>query len=109
MSGDLNAGYVGTLLEQYLENPEAVDPAWRRVFEGADNGILSALPGLSRLIEMRSEDGNGGGADSCPASDCAGAAGGDVPGGDAGRFAGSRPKRPQTGSYWQRSRPRWRS
>ena len=59
MSGDLNAGYVGTLLEQYLENPEAVDPAWRQLFEGADNGILSALPGLSRLIEMRSEEGNG--------------------------------------------------
>ena len=61
MSGDLNAGYVGTLLEQYLENPEAVDPAWRQLFEGADNGILSALPGLSRLIETRAEDGNGGG------------------------------------------------
>ncbi|MBA3333363.1 MAG: 2-oxoglutarate dehydrogenase E1 component [Actinobacteria bacterium] len=60
MPGDLNAGYVGTLLEQYLENPEAVDPAWRHLFESADNGVLSALPGLSKLIEMRSRDGNGG-------------------------------------------------
>ena len=30
-SSGLNAGYVGQLLEQYLENPEAVDPAWRAV------------------------------------------------------------------------------
>ncbi|MDQ3086910.1 MAG: thiamine pyrophosphate-dependent enzyme, partial [Actinomycetota bacterium] len=59
MSADLNAGYVGALLEQYLENPEAVDPAWREVFESADDGAFSALPGLSRLIESRSEEGNG--------------------------------------------------
>ena len=59
MSGDLNAGYVGALLEQYLENPEAVDPAWRTVFEEAEDGVLSALPGLSRLIATRSEGGNG--------------------------------------------------
>ncbi|MBA3402522.1 MAG: hypothetical protein H0U05_11130, partial [Actinobacteria bacterium] len=39
MSGDLNAGYVGALLEQYLENPEAVDPAWRTVFEEAEDGV----------------------------------------------------------------------
>jgi len=59
MSADLNAGYVGALLEQYLENPEAVDPAWREVFESADDGAFSALPGLSRLIESRSKEGNG--------------------------------------------------
>ena len=29
----LNAGYVSQLLEQYLDNPEAVDPAWRELFE----------------------------------------------------------------------------
>ncbi len=56
----LNAGYVGQLLEQYLENPEAVDPAWRKLFEQADDGVLSTLPGLARLIGARSaEDGNG--------------------------------------------------
>ena len=36
-SSGLNAGYVGLLLEQYLENPEAVDPAWREIFERADD------------------------------------------------------------------------
>ena len=36
-SSGLNAGYVGQLLEQYLENPEAVDPAWRSVFERGDD------------------------------------------------------------------------
>jgi 2-oxoglutarate dehydrogenase E1 component len=58
---DLNAGYVGSLLEQYLENPEAVDPAWREVFERGDDDVLASLPGLARLVETRAEhDGNGG-------------------------------------------------
>ena len=57
---DLNAGYVGFLLEQYLENPEAVDPAWREFFERGDDSVLGALPGLARLVETRTEhDGNG--------------------------------------------------
>jgi 2-oxoglutarate dehydrogenase E1 component len=56
----LNAGYVGLLLEQYLENPEAVDPAWRELFENADDSVLAALPGLARLVAPRAaEDGNG--------------------------------------------------
>jgi 2-oxoglutarate dehydrogenase E1 component len=56
----LNAGYVGVLLEQYLENPEAVDPAWREVFERGDEAVLDALPGLARLAEPKIEDdGNG--------------------------------------------------
>jgi len=42
----LNAGYVGLLLEQYLENPHAVDPAWRKLFEDADASVLATLPGL---------------------------------------------------------------
>jgi 2-oxoglutarate dehydrogenase E1 component len=49
----LNAGYVGLLLEQYLENPDAVEPAWREIFERADDGVLEALPGLARLIAVR--------------------------------------------------------
>jgi len=57
---DLNAGYVALLLEQYLENPEAVDPAWRELFEGADAAVLSTLPGLARLVAPRPrDDGNG--------------------------------------------------
>jgi 2-oxoglutarate dehydrogenase E1 component len=56
----LNAGYVSQLLEQYLENPEAVDPAWRELFEAADESVLSAaLPGLARL---RATDGGNGAA-----------------------------------------------
>jgi 2-oxoglutarate dehydrogenase complex dehydrogenase (E1) component-like enzyme len=56
----LNAGYVGLVLEQYLENPEAVDPAWRELFENADDEVLAALPGLTRLVGTRpADDGNG--------------------------------------------------
>jgi 2-oxoglutarate dehydrogenase E1 component len=60
-SSGLNAGYVGQLLEQYLENPEAVDPAWRDVFERADESIVSALPGLERLVAATRSDGGGNG------------------------------------------------
>ena len=58
----LNAGYVSQLLEQYLENPEAVDPAWREVFEGAGEDVLAALPGLERLLDSRTGDGGNGAA-----------------------------------------------
>ena len=57
----LNAGYVGLLLEQYLENPQAVDPAWRKLFEDADASVLSTLPGLARLVATRPGDGGNGG------------------------------------------------
>ncbi len=56
----LNTGYVGQLLEQYLDNPEAVDPAWREIFENADERVLAALPGLTRLVGRRSTDGGNG-------------------------------------------------
>ena len=49
----LNAGYVAQLLEQYLENPEAVDPAWRELFESGGDAVLATLPGLSRLVGDR--------------------------------------------------------
>jgi 2-oxoglutarate dehydrogenase E1 component len=58
----LNAGYVGLLLEQYLENPQAVDPAWRALFEEADAELLSTLPGLARLVSTRPAEGGNGGA-----------------------------------------------
>jgi 2-oxoglutarate dehydrogenase E1 component len=60
-SSGLNAGYVGQLLEQYLDNPEAVDPAWRELFEGADESVVSALPGLERLLTRTKSDGRGNG------------------------------------------------
>ena len=56
----LNSGYVGQLLEQYLENPEAVDPVWREFFESGDDRVLHALPGLTRLVGRRSHDGGNG-------------------------------------------------
>jgi 2-oxoglutarate dehydrogenase E1 component len=60
---DLNAGFVRGLLEQYLENPEAVAPAWRALFESADDELAAALPGLARLLgERPAPDGNGGAA-----------------------------------------------
>ena len=59
-SSGLNAGYVGQLLEQYLENPEGVDPAWRALFEAGGAELLSALPGLERLVAGHiGRDGNG--------------------------------------------------
>ena len=57
----LNAGYVGQLLEQYLENPEAVDPAWRELFERADASVVAALPGLERLVGASRAEGDGNG------------------------------------------------
>ena len=54
----LNAGYAQALLEQYLENPEAVPEEWRSLFESGDSAIVEALPGLARLLESL-KDGNG--------------------------------------------------
>ena len=46
----LNVGYAQGLLEQYLENPEAVPEEWRALFESNDSQLLEALPGLARLL-----------------------------------------------------------
>jgi 2-oxoglutarate dehydrogenase E1 component len=54
----LNVGYAQALLEQYLENPEAVPEEWRSLFESGDAAIVDALPGLARLVETL-KDGNG--------------------------------------------------
>ncbi len=53
----LNVGYAQTLLEQYLENPEAVPEEWRSLFESGDSAVVEALPGLARLIENLKENG----------------------------------------------------
>ncbi|MEP6909491.1 MAG: 2-oxoglutarate dehydrogenase E1 component [Actinomycetota bacterium] len=55
----LNVGYAQGLLEQYLENPEAVPAEWRELFESGDAGLAESLPGLARLLETL-RDGNGG-------------------------------------------------
>jgi 2-oxoglutarate dehydrogenase E1 component len=56
----LNAGYASTILEQYLENPDSVPSEWRALFEAGASDVLTALPGLSRLLErMQAGTGNG--------------------------------------------------
>ena len=52
----LNAGYVAALLEQYRENPEGVDPAWRALFESSDAVPAEPADAAARTAE----DGNGG-------------------------------------------------
>jgi 2-oxoglutarate dehydrogenase E1 component len=55
----LNAGFASTLLEEYLENPEAVPAEWRSLFESGASELVAELPGLERLLEVLHEDGNG--------------------------------------------------
>ncbi|HUP32665.1 MAG TPA: multifunctional oxoglutarate decarboxylase/oxoglutarate dehydrogenase thiamine pyrophosphate-binding subunit/dihydrolipoyllysine-residue succinyltransferase subunit [Gaiellaceae bacterium] len=57
----LNAGYASLLLEDYLENPDAVPPEWRELFESGDSALVASHPGLGRLLETlgRAGDGNG--------------------------------------------------
>src|SRR5580765_5019024 len=47
----VNSGYARALLEEYLENPEAVPSEWRALFESGDGDLLESLPGLARLLE----------------------------------------------------------
>ena len=53
----LNAGYAQLLLDEYLENPEAVPREWRTLFESGRADLLTALPGLARLLEVRGGNG----------------------------------------------------
>jgi 2-oxoglutarate dehydrogenase E1 component len=55
----VNSGYARALLEEYLENPEAVPVEWRALFERGDDELLASLPGLARLLEQLRADGNG--------------------------------------------------
>src|SRR4029079_9752245 len=55
----LNAGYASTLLEQYLENPDAVPSEWRALFESGASELVATQPGLARLLEVLAADGNG--------------------------------------------------
>src|SRR3989441_7260782 len=45
----LNSGYAQALLEEYLDNPEAVPAEWRELFESGR--VVEGLPGLRRLLE----------------------------------------------------------
>ena len=55
----LNAGYARALLDEYLENPEAVPSEWRRLFESGDSELVATHPGLLKLLETLRTDGNG--------------------------------------------------
>jgi 2-oxoglutarate dehydrogenase E1 component len=48
----LNAGYARALLDEYLENPEAVPAEWRALFESGDSELVATHPGLARLLEQ---------------------------------------------------------
>jgi 2-oxoglutarate dehydrogenase E1 component len=49
---DLNSGYVQELFAQYLSSPEAVDPAWRAVFEQAPEELVESSPLVQRIREL---------------------------------------------------------
>src|SRR3954454_18020403 len=51
----VNSGYARVLLEEYLENPDAVPSEWRALFESGDGDLIAALPGLARLLENLKE------------------------------------------------------
>src|SRR5207244_9785847 len=70
----LNAGFASALLEQYLENPEAVPAEWRSLFESGASELVATHPGLARLLEQLHEDGNGQAAVTVPAPEPASAA-----------------------------------
>ena len=55
----LNSGYARLLLDDYLENPDAVSAEWRALFESGESDLVAALPGLGRLLET-ARNGNGG-------------------------------------------------
>ena len=56
----LNTGYARTLLDDYLENPEAVPSEWRALFESGDSELLTQHPGVARLLELLRAAENGG-------------------------------------------------
>jgi 2-oxoglutarate dehydrogenase E1 component len=57
----LNAGYARALLDEYLENPEAVPSEWRALFESGDSELVATHPGIARLLEKLPAEANGHG------------------------------------------------
>jgi 2-oxoglutarate dehydrogenase E1 component len=57
---DLNSGFVQELFAQYLASPEAVDPAWRALFEQAPEELAEASPLVQRIRELYPASGDGG-------------------------------------------------
>jgi 2-oxoglutarate dehydrogenase E1 component len=63
----LNAGFARDLLEDYLENPEAVPTEWRELFESGQSDVVATHPGLARLLE-RTGNGQPAAAPAAPAA-----------------------------------------
>ncbi|HEX5800780.1 MAG TPA: 2-oxoglutarate dehydrogenase E1 component [Gaiellaceae bacterium] len=66
----LNAGYARLLLEEYLENPDAVPAEWRELFESGGSELVATHPGLARLLGALG-DGNGRSAPAAAPADVA--------------------------------------
>jgi 2-oxoglutarate dehydrogenase E1 component len=62
----LNAGFARDLLEDYLENPDAVPTEWRELFESGRSDVVATHPGLARLLE-RTGNGQRAAAPAAPA------------------------------------------
>jgi 2-oxoglutarate dehydrogenase E1 component len=63
---DLNSGFVQELFAKYLASPEAVDPAWRALFEQAPEELVESSPLVQRVRELYPENGNGASATAPP-------------------------------------------
>ena len=53
----LNAGYVGQMLEAYLEAPASVPDEWRQLFERDPEAVAGSLPGLAGLLRQSLRNG----------------------------------------------------
>ena len=53
-----NSGYARLLLDEYLENPDAVSAEWRALFESGHSDLVATLPGLARLLETARGNGS---------------------------------------------------
>jgi 2-oxoglutarate dehydrogenase E1 component len=62
----LNTGYAALLLEQYLDNPAAVPPEWRAVFESPPPELIAAQPGLAQLLARNGGNGHAAVAEAPP-------------------------------------------
>jgi len=56
----LNAGYARLILDEYLENPDAVPAEWRALFESGDSPVVATHPGVARLLEHLGANGGNG-------------------------------------------------
>src|SRR4029077_3809392 len=55
------------LLDEYLENPEAVPSEWRALFESGDSELVSTHPGIARLLEALAQTAGGDNGRAAPA------------------------------------------